>query len=288
MTPGGHPSADASGVSGGPPRSGTAEAGPRPRRRGVWVFLAIVTAFAVVAPAALWAVERAVRRTSTSMTPYRHAIKDVRLDMGDARVSVGPGPEGEARVFKRLTWALRKPAVGESLIDDVLYVTFRCDDPSALTAGLECGGDIDVQVPPGVRVSAVSSSGEINVRGLTGDLDLRTGAGEIGVAGARGRLRLQAGAGTLRGTGLAASKTLARVTSGELDLRYAEPPGYVEATAGAGSVKVIVPPGSRYRVPGWSGSGSSHLNPAIVDDASPNVIAAYSRAGSTYVDVRDD
>ncbi|WP_067458655.1 hypothetical protein [Actinomadura macra] len=259
----------------------------RPRRRGVWVFLAIATAFVAVAPAGLWVLGRAIRQTSTSVTPYRYAIKDVRLDMGDAQVSVGPGPEGEARVFKDLKWALHKPTVSESLVDDVLYVTFRCDDSPSLYTGLECGGDIDVQVPPGARVSAVSGSGEISVRGLTGDLDLRTGTGEITVADTRGRLRLQAGSGTLKGSGLAAPKTLARVDSGELDLRYAEPPAYVEATAGGGTVKLIVPPGSHYRVPGWSGAGSSHLNPALVDDRSANLIVAHSREGATYVDYRD-
>jgi hypothetical protein len=258
----------------------------RPRRRGVWIALAIATALVVVAPAGLMAFGRAVRRTSTSVTPYRHAIKELRLDVGDAEVSVGPGPDGEARVYKDLRWGLSEPEVTESLVDDMLFVTFRCRGSDRF--GAECGADIDVQVPVGVRVSAVSRSGRIDVRGLTGDLDLRTGSGEINVTGARGRLRLLARSGAVTGRNLASEKTEAGVTSGMLDLRYAEPPDTVDATARSGTAKIIVPPGSRYRVAGWTGSGTAHLNKALVDDRSARRISVHSGSGSTYLDYRDD
>ncbi|MFA1545781.1 hypothetical protein [Actinomadura chokoriensis] len=263
----------------------TVEAPDRPRRRGVWVVLAIVTALAVVTPVLLAALGRAVRQTSASVTPYHHAIRELRLDLDGAGVSVGPGPDGEARVRKALRWGLSKPDVTESLVDDVLFVTFRCGGTDVAGG---CGADIDVRVPAGTRVSAVSGAGEINVRGLTGDLDLRTGSGEIGVAGARGRLRLQARSGAITATGLASPKTLARVSSGFLDLRFAEPPEVVDAAAGSGTAKVIVPPGSYYRVRGWTGSGSTHLNPAVIDEGSTRSISVHSGSGSTYVDYRDE
>lgn len=258
----------------------------RPRRRAVWIALAIATALVVVAPVGLRTFGRAVQRTSTSMTPYRHAIREVRLDVGSAEVSVGPGSDGEARVYKDLRWGPRKPELSESLVDDVLFVTFRCPGPDWPGAG--CGAEIDVQVPAGTRVSAVSASGSIDVRGVTGDLDLRTGSGEIDVAGARGRLRLLARSGTISGRGLAASKTQADVSSGTLELRYAEPPDSVDASAGSGTVKIIVPPGSRYRVAGWTGAGNAHLNPAVYDDRSARRISLRSGSGETYVDYRDD
>ncbi|TDD73258.1 hypothetical protein E1293_31855 [Actinomadura darangshiensis] len=258
----------------------------RPRRRGVWVALAVATALIVVAPVGLLAFGRAVRRTDASETPYRHAIRELRLDMDGAGVSVGPGPDGEARVYKDLRWGLSKPEVAESIVDDVLFVTFRCSGADWI--GAECGADIDVRVPAGTRVSAVSRSGQIDVRGLSGDLDLRTGSGEINVAGARGRLRLRARSGTIKGRGLAAAKTQATVSSGVLDLRYAEPPQTVDATARSGLAKIIVPPGSHYRVAGWTGSGTAHLNKALVDDSAQNRINVHSGSGATYLDYRDD
>ncbi|WP_433473365.1 hypothetical protein ACQPZP_31640 [Spirillospora sp. CA-142024] len=252
----------------------------------MWIVLAIATALVVVAPVGMVAFGRATRRTSTSMTPYRHAIKELRLDVGGAAVSVGPGPDGEARVYKTLHWGLSKPEVAESLVDDVLFVTFRCSGSDWI--GAECDADIDVQVPAGVRVSAVSRSGRIDVRGLTGDLDLRTGSGEVDIADVRGRLRLLARSGAIRGRGLASPKTQARVSSGYLDLRYAEPPDTVEASAGSGTTKIIVPPGSRYRVAGWTGAGTAHLNKALVDDRAARQISVRSGSGAAYLDYRDD
>ncbi|MUN35941.1 DUF4097 family beta strand repeat-containing protein [Actinomadura litoris] len=257
----------------------------RPRRRGVWILLAAVTAVLMVAPIGFRVAAHAFRRTTTETTPYHLAIKDVRLDMGDARVTVGAGPEGEGRVHKRLTWAPTKPTVNESLVDGVLYITFRCNSTVRIYGGLECGGDIDVRVPRAARVSAVSESGQINVRGLTGDLDLRTGSGEIAVADARGRLRLRANSGTVRGTGIAASKTQAEVGSGELNLRYAEPPDIVDAAVGSGSARIIVPPGSHYRL---VGPMPSHLGQAVVDDRSTRVISLRGGSGRTYLDYRDE
>ncbi|MFB4311831.1 DUF4097 family beta strand repeat-containing protein [Actinomadura sp. GTD37] len=257
-----------------------------PRRRGVWIALAIATALVVVAPVLPAALGRAVRQTSSSVTPYHHAIRELRLDMEGAAVSVGPGPDGEARVYKDLRWGLREPGVTESLVDGVLSVAFRCGGTGLPGGG--CGADIDVRVPAGTRVSAVSGAGEIDVRGLTGDLDLRTGSGRIGVAGARGRLRLRARSGAITGTGLASPETRARVSSGALDLRYAEPPRTVEASAGSGAAKIIVPPGSHYAVQAGTGSGDVHLNQAVIDPHAPGSISVHTGSGTTYVDYRDE
>ncbi|MEU8124561.1 hypothetical protein AB0C21_38120 [Spirillospora sp. NPDC049024] len=273
-------------------RAPAAEAPPappdRPRRRGVWIALAIATALVVVAPAGagLTGFFRAAERTSTSMTPYRQPVREVRLDVDDAEVSVWPGSDGGARVYKDLRWGLTRPEFTESLVDGVLFVTFRCQGPERLGAG--CRADIDVQVPAGARVSAVAGSGRIDVRGITGDLDLRTGSGEIAVAGARGGLRLLARSGTITGRALASPNTQADVSSGTLDLRYAEPPDSVDASARSGTVKIIVPAGSRYRVAGWRGAGDVHLNPALYDDRSPRRISVRSGSGGTYLDYRDD
>ncbi|GAA2126256.1 DUF4097 family beta strand repeat-containing protein [Actinomadura napierensis] len=271
-------------------RGGTAPpaAAGRPRRRGVWVLLAIVTAVAVVAPVCLAVWGRDMRRTAEHVTPYHQAIKELRLDTGSSEVSIGTGPDGQARVYKRLSWAVRKPVVRESLKDGVLSIASECPRALSVYGGWECGADIDVRVPAGVRVAAVSGSGEITVRGITGDLDLRTGSGEIRVADVRGALRARVGSGTIRGTGLASPEARVDVAAGELDLRYAEPPRLVDVTAGAGSVKIIVPAGSQYRVQGWTGSGDTHLNPALVDDRSDRLISVRSGSGASYVDYRDD
>ncbi|MBO2459236.1 DUF4097 family beta strand repeat-containing protein [Actinomadura violacea] len=270
-------------------RAAAPEGAPdRPRRRGIWIVLAAATAAVVVVPACLGMWGGELRRTAERAVPYHHAIKELRIDAGSAEVSVGTGPDGQARVHERLTWALRKPVVKETLQGDVLSVSARCPGAGAFYYGLECGAEINVQVPPGVRVSAASGSGQITVRGVQGDLDLRAGSGEIRVVGSRGALRARVGSGTIRGTALASPEARVTVGSGELDLRYAEPPRLVDVSAAAGSLKVIVPAGSRYRVQDWNGSGDAHLNQALVDGRSDRLISFRSGSGSTYLDYRDD
>jgi hypothetical protein len=254
----------------------------------VWIFLAAATAIVLVGPVLLAVWGREMRRTAESVTPYHDAVKELRLQTGSSEVSVGTGPDGSARVYKRLKWALRKPVVKESLEDGVLSITSSCPRTLGYDEGWECSTDIDVQVPAGVRVTAESGSGQITVRGVTGDLDLRTGSGEIRLADTRGRLTARAGSGTIRGTGLSAPNTRVEVGTGELDLRYAEPPWRVDASAGSGSVKILVPAGSRYRVQGWTGSGHTHLGRALVDEHSDRLISVRSGSGSSYVDYRDD
>ncbi|WP_131738989.1 DUF4097 family beta strand repeat-containing protein [Actinomadura roseirufa] len=269
----------------GGPGAGAAE---RPRRRAVWICLAVATALAMVEPMAVWAGGRTMRQTSHRTTPYRHAIKEVRLDLGDAEASVGPGPAGEASVQQRLTWAVGKPVVEQALVGDVLRVRFRCRNKSTLYGAFECGANIDLQVPPDARVTAVTSSGQLTVRGITGDLDLRTSSGKITLADTRGALRARARSGTIKGTGLAAPTTKAEVSSGDVDLRYTTPPDQVEAAADSGQVKVIVPRGSRFNVLSRNGSGSSHINDAVVDQRSAQTISVRSNSGSTHVDYDDD
>jgi hypothetical protein len=272
-----------------PPHAGPAAgAADRPRRRGVWIFLAAATAAVVIVPFCLAMGGRAMRRTAEYVTPYHHAIKELRVEAGSAEVSVGTGPVDRARVFKRLRWVLRKPVVTESLHGDVLSIASRCPGTGRLYGGWECGAEIDVQVPAGVRVSAASGSGEITVRGVNGDLDLRTGSGDISVVGSRGALRARVGSGMIRGTRLGSADTEAVVGAGDLDLRYAEPPRTVDVSADAGSVKIIVPAGSHYRVQGWTGAGDTHLNRALADDRSDRLISIRSGSGSSYLDYYDD
>ncbi|MFI0407907.1 hypothetical protein [Actinomadura sp. 3N508] len=259
----------------------------RPRRRGIWIVLAIVTALALVVPAGLKAWGHAIRQTAMSDTAFTHAIKELRLDAGGAEVSVGPGPDGEARIYKRLSWGLRKPDMTEKVVGGVLVIAFRCNG-SGLVSGRGCGADIDVRVPRGTRVTAVSGSGRISVRELSGDLDLRTGSGEVRAADVRGRLWLRARSGAVVATGLASPVVRAEVSSGRLDLRFAEPPDLVETAADSGTLKIIVPPGSVYRVVGWTGSGSAHLNKAVLDDRSPRQISVRSGSGDSYLDYRDE
>jgi hypothetical protein len=256
----------------------------RERRRGVWVALAIATAVVVVLPAALWVWGMVIRRTVSAADTYRRPITDVEIDAGGARVSVGPGGTGgQVRVVTRLTWALSKPKVERIWAGELLLIRFSCDGGRWVYRDLECGAEIDVQVPPEVRVRAETGSGRLRVRGISGDLRLEAGSGAIELAEVRGRVWARASSGEITGTGLASPSVEAEVGSGRLAFGFAAPPRRVKASAGSGMVQITVPSGSYYRVDVQAGSGSVRVDPALHDRSSPNGIVAKTGSGAILI-----
>ncbi|GAA2413895.1 hypothetical protein GCM10010191_24670 [Actinomadura vinacea] len=253
--------------------------GARPRRRGIWVMLAVGTALAVLMPAGLRVYGTAIRRTTTDAVVHRRPITDVEIDAGGARVTVGPGRSGQVRVFKRLTWAFSRPRVEQIWAGEVLLVRFTCDGDKGVYPDLECGADLDLRIPPGARVRARIGSGEFRVRGISGDLRLEAGSGLLDMADVNGRVWARSGSGEITGTDLAATELEAEVGSGRIGLGFAAPPSRVKASAGSGEVRVTVPRGSYYRVGLEGGTGSARVDPALGDRSSPREIVAKAGSG---------
>ncbi|MFB4317950.1 DUF4097 domain-containing protein [Actinomadura sp. 21ATH] len=253
------------------------------RRRAVWVALAIATAAVVVLPAGLYAWGTAIRRTSSATETFRRPIGELEIDAGGARVTVGPGTAGQVRVVARLTWALHRPRVERIWAGELLLLRYACESDEWSYPGHGCGADIDVQVPPGVRVRAQSGSGLLRLRGISGDMRLETRSGAVELADVRGRVWARAGSGEISGTGLASSSVESEAGSGRLDLAFAAPPRYVKASAGSGSVRVTVPNGSYYRVGAEAGSGRVRIDPALNDRSSPRTIMAKTGSGALTI-----
>lgn len=270
----------------GTPGEGTAGAGER--RRGVWIVLAIATAAAVVLPAGVYACGTAIRRTSQSTETFRRPITEIEIDSGAARVSVGPGAAGRVRLVTRLSWALHTPKVERIWAGELLLIRFVCEGGEWAYPGLECGADIDVQVPAGVRVRARTDSGRLRVRGVHGDLRLEARSGAVHLADVSGRIWARTASGEITGTGLSAPMVVAEAGSGRLAFGFAEPPRHVKAAAGSGSVEVVVPSGSYYRVAAEAGSGPVRISPALGDRSSARVIDASTGSGPVTIGYPDD
>ncbi|WP_433335730.1 DUF4097 family beta strand repeat-containing protein [Spirillospora sp. CA-294931] len=256
---------------------------PRPPgRRGVWVFLAAVTALVTLLPIGLQAWGRTLHRTRTSVQEHHRPIREVQVDAGEAEVTIGPGPADRVRVHQTLGYVLSDPRVRQSVAGDVLIVKFECDD-SALDLNDECEGQIDLRVPPGVGVRAAVSSGRIAVRDLHGPLRLQAASGLLEMAEVRGDVWAEADSGMIKGTGLASPELTARVDSGALRLAFTRPPRRVEAKSGSGPIRVTVPPGSYYRVDARSESSDTRVDTALHDPSSERYIRATSGSGPVRV-----
>ncbi|MDL4775108.1 MULTISPECIES: hypothetical protein [Thermomonosporaceae] len=277
----------AAGTPGLPPDESGGSAAPppdRPRRRGVWIALAAVTAFVVVAPSCLQMWGRAIRQSSEGSKVYRQPISEIRVNSGAATLALGPGRDGQVTVRRQLRWSLDRPHVQVAVAGEVMTVDFSCEGRSQLFSSLDCEGDLDLRVPAGVRLRISSGSGEVGVGGLSGDLDLRTGSGAANLTGLSGPVHFSAGSGEVKGTRLATPELTGRIHSGRMDLGFAAPPRRVTATSGSGEVRIGVPRGSYYRVLARSSAGGSHVNGALVDQDAPAMISVQSGSGSTWVD----
>ncbi|MFC6930111.1 hypothetical protein ACFQHO_07010 [Actinomadura yumaensis] len=85
-------SSGSSGADGADGADGVGKA--RPRRRAVWIVLAALTAFVLVVPTCLQLFGQAVKRSESSSRTFRQPFDEVRLDVGDASVALGPGRAG--------------------------------------------------------------------------------------------------------------------------------------------------------------------------------------------------
>jgi hypothetical protein len=251
----------------------------RPRRRGIWITVAVLTALVVLVPAGVQVWGRLIDQSHTDAVSYQHPIRALEIDSPNGDVRVGAGPAGQVNVRRTLSWALSRPTVRQTWDGDTLRISVACHRKE-LYSSLECGVALDLRVPADVAVRASVRSGQIDVRAITGGLHLEATSGQVYMADVSGDIWARARSGTVTGAALTATTVRTEVNSGRIRLGFTGPPEHVTATTGSGGVSIGVPPGVRYRVDGRTGSGSRHVDPTLVDAASSRAITMTTGSGS--------
>ncbi|MEV0096639.1 DUF4097 family beta strand repeat-containing protein [Streptomyces sp. NPDC050738] len=258
---------------------------PGPRRRGLWITVAVLSALLIVAPvsAEAWAqLARQSRSYTSTETTEQHPVKAVEVDGGSSEVSVSAGTDSEVRIHQELNWSLRRPVVSKSWYGDTLKVSTACDGTLALTS-LGCSVKLELAVPAGISVKVVSGSGPVRVSGLAGVLDVKSTSGSVRLYGVRGPTHVRVGSGSVEGVALGSQTVDAHAGSGEVSLDFAAPPRELTGSVGSGEFSATLPPGSRYRVQGSARSGSREIDSALIDPASDRVIDASSGSGTVWL-----
>jgi hypothetical protein len=255
----------------------------RPRRRGIWITIAAMTAFVAVVPVGVQVWGRLIRQTESTRVVYGHAIIALEVDAGSGSVTVGAGPASQVTVDRTLKWTLSKPHVEQSWNGGTLRLKAVCGTRRDLFSSLECGIDLHVRVPAGVTLQAASTSGTIAAQGLTGGLRLQTKSGAVSMSGVRGPIWARSTAGVISGTELASQQVDAGSSSGAVGLSFADAPQRVNASADSGSVSIVLPPGFRYRVGGTSASGARNIDAALIDGSANRRIDVSTASGSATV-----
>ncbi len=185
---------------------------------------------------------------------------EVDSDAGDVRLVAGERPAVE----QDLRWTGdARPQVEQKVEGGVLRITARCPD----RGGDRCQAGLVVTAPAASSALVDLRAGGIEVRGLTGALDLTSSAGGVDATGVGpGDVRAKSSAGSVELTfAAAAADVTAESSAGGVEVRVPVGPAYeVSAETSAGSTEVGVPdqPGADHRITAKSSAGGVSVLPA--------------------------
>lgn len=274
-------------IDSGPGVPGTTPA--RARHRRVWLAVGTVLTAAVLLTGAV-GVLGAVGVTAPSDAPhteresrtYPRPAARVEMSMASGTTRVVGGDTARVEVERELTWSGDRPRVDETWHGDTLRVETQCRDPFPRWAWDGCEVDYTAAVPHDAAVDVRTDTGAIDARGLGGELALRSLTGSISVEDASGSLSAETSTGEIAGSGLRSPRAQAGVTTGTIDLRFAEPPDRVVASATTGTVHIKVPRGGSYRVEVSTTTGARDVQ-VVQDPAAERTIEVTTTTGDVHV-----
>ena len=252
-----------------------ARAGRHPAVRVVALATGGLLTLVLLAATSFGAANLLVRTTESDVRtlegPVTRAVVDV-----DGRIDVVVGPDDRARVERSSTFGLRRPSVRRTLVDGLLTVQVTCGDLPGL-----CSSDVTLTLPATAEVAVTGE--HVTVTGTTGPVEADADGGAVELTDLSGPIDVRTGGGAVVGRDLRSDVVRASVGAGAVDLEMTRPPSDVEASTGAGSVVVVLPPdGTAYRVDATAGAGSQDVRVAT-DPASPRRVRASTGAGSVEV-----
>lgn len=266
-----------------PPDRGNRPA-PTPRARTAWKAAASIAAAVVL----MWGLNLAVtqiaheeRTTTTEFDAAGLTTLDVHIGSGSLTV-VGTDSE-VVKVTARISDGLRSTSQSQTVNGDRLELRGSCY--AFLTSF--CNVDYTVELPSRMAVRARLDNDDIRLRGVSGDVDVRTENGSITVSGSgAGAMTLSSDNGSVTGTDLRASSVSARTSNGGVALGFARAPSIVDASSDNGDVTVTVPDdASTYALTTGSSNGSAAA-PIRTDPDSSRRITAQSSNGDVLVTYR--
>jgi hypothetical protein len=213
-------------------------------------------------------------RTEIQQQTYRAEVTSIVVDVGTGDLTLSPGESGVVDVERRLFWSYRKPVVDERWDGRTLRVTGDCSGWFSIGPG--CGVDYTLRVPEGVSVQARTSTGDISVLNIGGELHLTTSTGDVRVTGGAGALQLRTSTGDITATDVAAPTIDASTSTGDIQLRLAAAPRTVAAEASTGDIRILVPDGDDYRVDADASTGDVRVSVQLNDSAGRSIFARAS------------
>jgi putative adhesin len=204
-------------------------------------------------------------RNSTDHHQLSEKITTVELAADSADIAITASDDDKSTVQVKRKYWLWKHGDAYSVDNGTLKLDGDC--------GWQCRADFAITVPRGTKVighngsgdisiagvsgvDAKSTSGEIDVSDVTGDVKLDLTSGDVKVNNLTGRLDVKATSGDIEAADLKGGPVNVESTSGDLELELAEA-NDVRAKGTSGDIHVTAPAGG-YNVSADSRSGEVH------------------------------
>jgi hypothetical protein len=261
-----------------------AEALRRPRRRWVWVMVALATAAPFASGFRLQLVPKGGSHHEVAPpVAYRRNISDLHVQAnGSTAVAIRVGPPGQVTVTSSLSWLFRKPTVSETWHGGSFWLATTC--PRAPFG--DCQASIVMSVPAGTAVQAQAGAGAVTVTGLTGPLHLSGTSGLLIARDVSGPVWATVTSGSVDATGLTSNHLSASASTGQLMLTFATSPQDLTIAVGAGIAGIAVPRESRYRIVRSGRPGAVYTAPGLSDAESGQLITVTVGSGEATIGYR--
>jgi hypothetical protein len=259
------------------------------KNRNVWIIVVVILvvaccALAIMVAMAGWFVARSIDLQDLGSFDvggmYRERVEE-RFEVGDeptldienfaGSVTIQPGETGVIRVVavKKANSRNRMDRVKVTMSErgDGVVIETRMSPPAS-NASVE----LEITAPADSRVQLQTGAGTVNVRGITGPIDVESGAGQVELRGARGPVAVDLGAGQIIYEGTPSGDCYFSTGAGEITLWLpADLDMEVDLSTGIGVV------GVEFRV---DGQVKPREVKGVIGDGSQGWINAHTGAGA--------
>jgi hypothetical protein len=252
-------------------------AGEQPRRRWIWITVALVTALVIAAPVGLRLWLKAAHHDLTlPARVYRQQLTQLTVVAPAGGVTIVPSSQAGVTVTGGLSWVFAQPSVTQAVRGRTLQVTGSCPGPNSFE---DCQVALTIRVPADLAVDISAGSGSIAVRGLTGPLHLAVTSGSITMTQVSGAVWASAGSGSIYGGRVSSPALDAVIGSGSLQFGLSATPKTLSLAIGSGSAHITVPPGTHMRTVTSASAGLLHIAPGFADSGAAGTLTANIGSG---------
>ncbi|WTW97764.1 DUF4097 family beta strand repeat-containing protein [Streptomycetaceae bacterium NBC_01309] len=230
----------------------------RNRRRRLAVLIPAVAVVPLVLAACDMDVDVDAEHKKTNTYEVTEKVGKISVVTTAGKVTVTEKDISQVKVTEKWNWeGGTEPTTSHKVDNGTVDLAYKCGNN-------DCWVSYDVEVPRGTGTHVETDAGEVRLTGLSGDLDVSTGAGKID------------------GDGLTAKQATARTTAGSLDLTFSAAPANVDAKTTAGRATVRVPAGQAYDVDVEATVGDTDVN-VTKDAGAASKIKVRTTAGQARV-----